>query len=256
MARPERTAKAVLAMLKLLEGRRLDKEVSERLLPFVDPADSTSIADSLHQRLEEPRGKAAGKEPPRPSVMLPRKGNCGTHSPCCAIFARVSIALRQRRSANCCRSAAGVSTGSSKRPASSPSSWSMGVPGRIKKPAIVNPQRDVDAAVLRDVERMKYREIEQSLEVEISENARRVDDYSTVSKMVNRGRDILERAFGQRLPASGRCVRAPRTRRRGPRGLRAGGRPGRKVRSRRHGRCPATGVERAGARSIGVPPRG
>ena len=61
MARPERTAKAVLAMLTLLEGRRrLDKEVLERLLPFVDPADSTSITDSLNQRLEEPRREGAG----------------------------------------------------------------------------------------------------------------------------------------------------------------------------------------------------
>ena len=55
VARPERTAKAVLAMLTLLEGRRLDKEVLGRRLPFVDPADSTSIADDLHQLLEEPR---------------------------------------------------------------------------------------------------------------------------------------------------------------------------------------------------------
>ena len=61
VARPERTAKAVLAMLTLLEGRRLDKEVLGRRLPFVDFADGTSIADGLHQRLEEPRREGAGE---------------------------------------------------------------------------------------------------------------------------------------------------------------------------------------------------
>jgi hypothetical protein len=62
VARPDRTAKAVLAMLTLLVGRRLDEEVLQRLLPLVDPADGRSIADSLHhQMLEEPR-RRAGRE--------------------------------------------------------------------------------------------------------------------------------------------------------------------------------------------------
>jgi DNA-directed RNA polymerase specialized sigma24 family protein len=46
------------------------------------------------------------------------------------------------------------------------------------------------------VEGMKYREISDTLGVEISENSATVGDYSTVAKMVRRGREILKEAYG------------------------------------------------------------
>jgi hypothetical protein len=71
-----------------------------------------------------------------------------------------------------------------------------GVPSRDQRPAIENPQRDVEATVMRDMEEATYREIAAQLSVEVSKSARNIGDYSTIQKMVGRGRDILERAFG------------------------------------------------------------
>jgi hypothetical protein len=51
--------------------------------------------------------------------------------------------------------------------------------------------------VLRDVGGLTYRDIAEQLDVEISAGARVVSDYSRISRMVARGRDILERAWGR-----------------------------------------------------------
>jgi hypothetical protein len=50
---------------------------------------------------------------------------------------------------------------------------------------------------MRDVEKATYCEIAGRLRISVSEKAKHVGDYSTVSKAVGRGRDILERAFGE-----------------------------------------------------------
>jgi hypothetical protein len=196
VARPDRTAKAVLAMLTLLEGRRLDKEVLERLLPLVDPADGTSIADSLHhQRLEEPRrggggegaaspvGDIAADRPLRYAHALLRYYRPG--------FDSLATGEKRELLQKCCERVDGILETTRLLA----EFLEYGRPRKDLVPFIRNPQRDVEAAVLREVEGMKYREIAQSLEVD-SERARDLDDYSTVSKMVKRGRDILERAFG------------------------------------------------------------
>jgi hypothetical protein len=72
-----------------------------------------------------------------------------------------------------------------------------GNPARDQRPGIENPRRDVEAAALRDLEGYTYREIAEFLQVKISEKARWVGDYSTIAKMVARGREIVERAFGK-----------------------------------------------------------
>jgi hypothetical protein len=69
---------------------------------------------------------------------------------------------------------------------------------RDQRPRIENPHRDVEAAALRDVEDYTYREIAELLDIEISEKSRWVGDYSTVAKMVVRGREILKCAFGKK----------------------------------------------------------
>ena len=72
-----------------------------------------------------------------------------------------------------------------------------GNPDKDQRPAVEDPHRDVEAAALRDIEGCTYSEIASYLEIQVSEKSKCVGDYSTVSKMVSRGRDILERAFGK-----------------------------------------------------------
>jgi hypothetical protein len=72
-----------------------------------------------------------------------------------------------------------------------------GAPDRDLRPAVENAPIDINAAVLRDVDRLTYRDIAEQLDVHISSGARVVSDYSRISRMVARGRDILERAWGR-----------------------------------------------------------
>ncbi len=72
-----------------------------------------------------------------------------------------------------------------------------GAPNRDQRPAVENPGRDVTAAVLRDVEQATHRRIANELLVDVSEKARCVGDYSAMGRMVSRGRNILEQAFGK-----------------------------------------------------------
>jgi hypothetical protein len=72
-----------------------------------------------------------------------------------------------------------------------------GAPGRDQRPAIEDPRRDVRAVVMRDVEGETYPKIAARLRTKVSEKAKYVGDYSTVSKAVGRGRDILVRALGR-----------------------------------------------------------
>jgi hypothetical protein len=84
-------------------------------------------------------------------------------------------------------------------------------------PAIKKPQRDVRAAILRDVEDLTYREIGERLGIPLpaepmdedlpddpealedlqKDLERRKGEHQTVRKMVERGRRILEDAFGR-----------------------------------------------------------
>jgi hypothetical protein len=193
--KPTRTTKAVLAALTVLESQQVDLEWLKKLLPFVDPADQVSINDSLRQRFEE-LGRQGDKEGTsalvgnlvsdrplryahallryyRPNFdALPREEQRELLLRCCERINKVLDSIRQLTEF-----------------------LEYGRPEKDQRPAIENPRRDVEAAMLRDVEAMKYREIAESLKVEIPEKSRCVGDYSTVAKMVSRGRDILERAF-------------------------------------------------------------
>jgi hypothetical protein len=72
-----------------------------------------------------------------------------------------------------------------------------GTPDRDLRSAVENASMDINAAVLRDVDELTYREIAEQLDLPISDGAKAVGDHSKVSRMVDRGRDILERACGK-----------------------------------------------------------
>jgi len=72
-----------------------------------------------------------------------------------------------------------------------------GDPERDLRPSVENASRDVEAVVLKDVAGLKDRAIAERLGVALTEKAKAKSDYSTITKMVRRGRSILERAWGQ-----------------------------------------------------------
>jgi hypothetical protein len=72
-----------------------------------------------------------------------------------------------------------------------------GTPDRDLRSAVENASMDINAAVLKDVDELTLPEIAEQLDIPISDRAKAVDDYSKVSKMAARGRDILERTWGK-----------------------------------------------------------
>jgi hypothetical protein len=67
-------------------------------------------------------------------------------------------------------------------------------------PAVKEPQRDVKAAVLRDVDELNYRQIGERIGIPVdldSDYFEKKGEHVTVRKMVARGRRILEEAFGE-----------------------------------------------------------
>jgi hypothetical protein len=62
-----------------------------------------------------------------------------------------------------------------------------GAPARDLRTAVENASIDINAAVLRDVDGLTYRDIAEQLDVDISPGARVVNDYSKIIKMVGRG---------------------------------------------------------------------
>jgi hypothetical protein len=75
---------------------------------------------------------------------------------------------------------------------------SYGVPSRKLTPSNKVPQRDVDAAVLRDVDGLTHREIGERLDISLSSDFQyRQSGHQTVRRAIERGRRILEAAFGK-----------------------------------------------------------
>lgn len=72
-----------------------------------------------------------------------------------------------------------------------------GAHDRDLRPAIEKAARDVKAAVLRDVDGLTEPQIAEELSITITDNAKTKGDHSTVTKMIGRGRKILERAWGE-----------------------------------------------------------
>lgn len=72
-----------------------------------------------------------------------------------------------------------------------------GAGGRDTRASVENAARDIEVATLREVDGLTYREIAERMNVQISQSAQAVGDYSTIKKMVDRGRKILTEGWGE-----------------------------------------------------------
>lgn len=72
-----------------------------------------------------------------------------------------------------------------------------GAPGKHQKPAARDADRDVRAAVRRDVDGLTYRQIGEELEAPPPKDFEYKGDHPTARQMVLRGRSILERTLGK-----------------------------------------------------------
>jgi hypothetical protein len=72
-----------------------------------------------------------------------------------------------------------------------------GTPSGLPNRAVEKLDRDIQAAILKDVDDLTYREIGQELGIPPPRNVDIKGDYSTARMSVNRGRKILERALGE-----------------------------------------------------------
>jgi hypothetical protein len=72
-----------------------------------------------------------------------------------------------------------------------------GSPSKRLTPSIREPNSDVKAAVLRDVDGLNYRQIGEKLKVPLPPDLEIKGEHQTVRKMVERGRNVLQKAFGE-----------------------------------------------------------
>lgn len=73
-----------------------------------------------------------------------------------------------------------------------------GEPDQDTRPAVEAAELDIRAAMLKDVDNLKHREIAEELGIPLSEWARNKGDFSTVREMIKRGRGILKQAYGEK----------------------------------------------------------
>ena len=72
-----------------------------------------------------------------------------------------------------------------------------GAPKRKLTPPIVEPQRDLRAAILNDVDGLSHRQIGKLMGVSLPDTSKEKGGHVTVKHMAQRGRHILEAAFGK-----------------------------------------------------------
>lgn len=72
-----------------------------------------------------------------------------------------------------------------------------GSPDRKLSPPIKEPNKDIKAAVLHDVDGLNYRQIGEKMAIPPPPDLKIKGEHQTVRKMVERGRNILVRAFGE-----------------------------------------------------------
>jgi hypothetical protein len=68
--------------------------------------------------------------------------------------------------------------------------------GKSQRAARKNPHKDVMAALLRDVEGLSHHKIAKTARIDRPGSSRGERDYSKVRQTIDRGRDILKRAYG------------------------------------------------------------
>lgn len=72
-----------------------------------------------------------------------------------------------------------------------------GVPGRRSVPALKSITRDTKAVILKDVDGLTYREIGEKFGISPPADCSHKGDYSTVRKMVSRGRNVFRIGLGE-----------------------------------------------------------
>jgi hypothetical protein len=72
-----------------------------------------------------------------------------------------------------------------------------GAPSRKLTPPVREPNRDIRAAILRDVDGLSYRQIGEEMQIPLPPDFEVKGEHQTVRKMVARGRRILKQAFGE-----------------------------------------------------------
>lgn len=72
-----------------------------------------------------------------------------------------------------------------------------GAGGRDTRTSVENASQDIEVATLREVDGLTYREIAERMNVQISQGAQAVGDYSTIKKMADRGRRVLVQGWGE-----------------------------------------------------------
>lgn len=188
------TVRAVLAALTVMEGDPVDIGQLERFLPLIDLSHPVGISESVYETFEalSDRGEIAC------ALEFVKGFQAGPVSYALALLRYYrpefdALSEEERRSLliGCCERINKTVVATRQLTGF----LEYGAPDRDQRPAVEDPRRDVEVAVLRDVEKVSYRQISARLQVKISEKAKHIGDYSTVAKMAARGRDILERAF-------------------------------------------------------------
>jgi len=195
------TVRAILAALTVLECRQTDTAILRSVLPFLEPSHPVSIHESqleaFRKLVDEGNTEAAS------SLLKSISGENFNYRSLEYAVALLryfrpdfdSLPIREQRALleECCERTNKLLEASRHLN----EFLEYGRPDRDQRPALENPHRDVQAAALRDIEGHTYREIAKILDVKISEKARHIGDYSTVTRMVSRGRKVLERALGE-----------------------------------------------------------
>lgn len=195
---PLRTDRAILAALTALEGRPLDTSRLSRALRETTPSHNESAWDLWVRAVD---GRGAIGEPLSGATAVPE--DLQHHQ---ALDYVLSVLRhhrpdfddlpREEKAALMVKSCAHVNEflESLRKLVAF---LEHGTPGCRTPAARKMADRDVAAAIFRDVDRLTYREIGEEIGVQPPDNFDYKGDHPTVRKMVGRGRDILKRALGE-----------------------------------------------------------
>ena len=194
--------RAILAALTVLESRQTDIATLRSVLPFLEPSHPINVYESHHEAFKKRVGEGDTETAVTLLSGLSNKGLDYRSLEYAVALLRYfrpdfdSLPLQDQRDLleKCCERMNKFLEAARHLN----EFLEYGSPDKDQRPGLENPHRDAKAAALRDIEGRTYREIADLLEVKISEKAKCVGDYSTVIRMVARGREVLERAFGRK----------------------------------------------------------